>query len=496
MTSQTEIEIKLEVPSAARDGVLAALAAEDLQCTRLQAVYVDTEDRLLAKHRIALRLRREGRHWVQTLKAAGAHEMARLEHNVELGDAEDEPVIDASRHAGTPAGERLAQVLAPGAALTARYRTDIERRHRVVAVGAARIELAFDQGAITAGAATWPVCELELELLHGTPADLVDEAVRWVERHGLWLDVRSKAERGERLASGQRRVPARRAGRLALPLDVSTGAALRAAIAHCLQQVQANAAEIADGDHDDEHVHQLRVGLRRLRTALRFFDDGTVEQLPAWSEALAGWFRRLGAARDRAALGEAFEAPLVAAGAPLATLPPDEAEQPSAVLREPQATRLWLSLQAFALSDDPAPARHALPEALRRLRRLHRGIAVDGRDLMALDEVARHRLRKRAKRLRYAVEFTADWFPAKRLRRYLSRLAAVQTALGGCNDIVTALPLYRGLAERDPRAWFAVGWLTARQPGALAEAGEALGRWREVHKPWAAVPRRAHTSTR
>lgn len=491
MTSQTEIEIKLEMVPAARDGVLAALGTDGLQRTRLQAVYVDTPERRLAQHRIALRLRREGSRWVQTLKAAGVHEMARLEHNVDLGDGEAEPAIDPQRHAGTPAGDRLFAVLGD-AVLAARYRTDIERRHREIEVGGARIELAFDEGHIAAGDARWPVCELELELLAGGPADLAAEAGRWIERHGLWLDVRSKAERGERLASGQRRVPARRAGRLSLAAELSRGAALRAVVAHCLQQVQANAAEVADGSYDDEHVHQLRIGLRRLRTALRFFGVGQPGVDPAWGEALAALFRRLGGARDRAALAEAFEAPLQAAGAPLAALPPVAGEAPHAVLREPSATQLWLALQVFALSPDPAPSQAARAPALRRLRRWHRRIEAAARQHAALDDDARHRLRKRAKRLRYAVEFCADWLRPKRLRRYLRRLAAVQAALGVCNDLATALPLYRELAAHDPRAWFAVGWLTARQDDAVAAADAALHRLARTPAPW----RREHDEKR
>jgi inorganic triphosphatase YgiF len=483
MTSQTEIEIKLEMAPAARDGVLAALGTEGLQRTRLQAVYVDTPGRLLARHRIALRLRREGPRWVQTLKAAGAHEMARLEHNVDLGEGDAEPAIDPQRHAGTPAGERLFAVLGDEV-LAARYRTDIERRHREIVAGGARIELAFDEGHIAAGDARWPVCELELELLAGEPADLVAEAGRWIDRHGLWLDVRSKAERGERLASGQRQVPARRAGRLSLPRDLSAGGALRTVIAHCLQQVQANAAEVADGRYDDEHVHQLRVGLRRLRTALRFFGAGQPEVDPAWTEALAELFRRLGSARDRAALAEAFEAPLQAAGAPLAALPPAEGEAPQALLREPSATRLWLALQAFALSPEPVLAQPARPLALRRLQRWHHRLETAARHPAVQDDAARHRLRKRAKRLRYAAEFCAEWLRPRRLRRYLRRLAAVQAALGDCNDIATALPLYRDLAAHNPRAWFAVGWLTARQDHAVAAADAALHRLAATRTPW------------
>ena len=100
----TEIELKLQVPAAALAAVEHAVATPAAVRTRLQAVYFDTPDRRLAAAGIALRLRKEGRRWVQTLKAGPAHGMARGEHNVPLvvpaGRVPQE--ADPARHAGTP----------------------------------------------------------------------------------------------------------------------------------------------------------------------------------------------------------------------------------------------------------------------------------------------------------------------------------------------------------------------------------------------------------
>lgn len=500
MSAQTETEIKLEIPAAAEAAVAAAVCTASARRTRLQAVYFDTADQRLAAARMALRLRREGARWVQTVKAAGVHDMSRLEHNVELGDDDEAPAVDPQRHAGTPVGELLLALLrSEGQAelpLHARYRTDIQRDHREVRRAGVVIELALDRGVIQSGDAIWPVCELELELLKGGPADLVHEARRWVERHGLWLDVRSKAERGERLARGKRRAGAAKAGRIELAPGMSPEAALRAVTAHCLQQIAPNAAEIASGVYSDEHVHQLRVGLRRLRTALRFFDGAGAGVDAGWAPALATLFSRLGVARDRAALAQAVAPLLLEAGAPVVSLPagPEEAP-PEQLLRQPAVTLLWLSLQAHAMSLPPdgavgavgaAGARAvALPRLCRkRLQRWHRQVLRGAAEYASLDEAARHRLRRQAKRLRYAVEFTAGLFKARRVRRFLAALARVQDALGAYNDTVTALPLYRAAAEQNPPAWFAVGWLTAHQTELSRRAGKALLRFAEVEAPW------------
>src|SRR5438105_13332093 len=80
-----EIELKFQVPSERRAAVDAAVAGRTpAPRLRLQAAYFDTPQRTLAQAGLALRIRHEGRHWVQTLKGAGADGLTRAEHNVML----------------------------------------------------------------------------------------------------------------------------------------------------------------------------------------------------------------------------------------------------------------------------------------------------------------------------------------------------------------------------------------------------------------------------
>lgn len=494
MSSQTETEIKLEIPAGAEAAVAAAVCTASARRTRLQAVYVDTADQRLAKARMALRLRREGTHWVQTVKAAGPHDMSRLEHNVDLGEGDEPPAVDPLRHDGTPAGALLLAVLrdgdpgAPLRPLVARYRTDIQRDHRVLRRQGVVIELALDRGVIQSGDALWPVCELELELLKGTPADLVHEAGRWVTRHGLWLDVRSKAERGERLALGQRQGRASKAASVDLRGVRSPAAALRVVVGQCLQQIAPNAADVASGQYDDAHVHQLRVGLRRLRTALRFFEGVCPEVDAGWVPALADLFTHLGASRDEAVVTQTVVPLLQAAGAPTVAWPrgPQDAP-PEHWLRQPAVTQLWLAMQAYAMSPAVDAAGEVdLPRLCRRqLRRWHRKAVQGAAGYAALDEAGRHRLRRQIKRLRYAMEFSATLFKPRRVRCFLAGLERAQEALGQYNDTVTALQVYRTAALQDPQAWFAVGWLTAYEAQLGTAAHKALLRWVRVPPPWA-----------
>lgn len=496
-----EIEFKFCIPPDRLRAVEAALRRGAVQRMRLQARYVDTPDGALAAAGMVLRLRQEGPRWVQTVKAAGDGPLQRWEHNVDLGPqaGKDAPAADPSLHAGTPVGERLLAVLrAADGPLRESYATDIERLTREVRSGGATVELALDTGRIRARGfdgvlRVAPVCELELELLRGDVRGLVALAQAWSQRHGLWFGTVSKAERGERLLHDLAAVPAVKAAPVPPSFAGLDGRALQqAAIAHALAQILPNASELAAGSRDDEQVHQLRIGLRRLRTVLREFNALAPGLDPAWEAPLVETFRALGAQRDRALVLAQAQAALQAAGAPPIDMGVDveASDDPGAAVRAPDFQALLVALighgavppdAAAAASLDAAEARRHLRD---RLRRLHRQVLRDGQLFDTLDADARHRVRKRLKRLRYLAEFAAPLFRSKAAARYLARLRPVQDALGRFNDEAVALALYRARTAQDPRAWFAVGWLQARHEAAGGEAQRALRRLRRKAVPF------------
>ena len=88
--------------------------------------------------------------------------------------------------------------------------------------------------------------ELELELCAGPVAALIAQTQAWVTQHGLWLDVRSKAERGERLARGELLAAAQPVPRPALNPNEPAEVALRHAVAAVLNPLLALGSVIAD----------------------------------------------------------------------------------------------------------------------------------------------------------------------------------------------------------------------------------------------------------
>ena len=224
-----EIELKFQVPPDRLDALKAALLAlPQASATPLamHAAYLDTPDSRLAARKMALRVRREGAAWVQTFKAGGADAMTRLEDNVALPAQgpvfrDGRPVADLSLHADAAVQAALTGALsgaltgasaaaaAPGeapaqASLGVVYDTVFERHTADVRGPRGAVQLCLDQGEVRAGNLSEALCEMEFELLDGSPQAVIDTARHWVDTHGLWLDVQSKAYRGTRLAQAAR----------------------------------------------------------------------------------------------------------------------------------------------------------------------------------------------------------------------------------------------------------------------------------------------------
>lgn len=500
----TEFELKFQVDAQQRAAVEAAVARGHSQRTHLQARYFDTPDGALAARSIVLRLRKEGPHWVQTAKAPGAHALQRHEHNVDLTDAAPLPRLD--RHEGTPVGKLIAKALKKAGhdpaniQWVALHDTDIWRTTRLMRTGDAQVELAFDLGELRAGARSRPVCELEIELKQGSPLELLDLARRWRARYALWLDTLSKSERAAQLAQGAAHGAPTKARKPTLHAGASGQEVFRGVLEACLAQILPNASELAAGSDDAEHAHQLRVGIRRLRTALRELAEFAPVVDATWEPALIDAFRALGRQRDRELLEQVVQPQLAHAGAPDVSFEADTTDaddgDPAAAVRAPAFQNTLMGLVAAALPEQPEAAvesEDAQPEAARvdprkilqkRLAKLHAQVVRDGKIFQKLSTDEQHRVRKRLKRLRYLAEFVASQFDEGRAARYLDKLEPAQDALGHHNDTATAIAAYREAAAKDGRAWFAVGWLGAGLAASANDCRRALEQVARAPRFW------------
>lgn len=333
--------------------------------------------------------------------------------------------------------------------------------------------------------ATW----VAFRHLQGDGAAAWSLVARWRRRFDLWLDVRAPVETGGRKRAIPSAADPRPAAAVLYPRHATMADAFRAVTDECLDQVLSNAALLCEGDPstETEGIHQLRVGLRRLRTSLRCF-RGWVE--PPADELLAATqrlFDVLGEARDADVREGDIARELALAGAPA-----DRADAPqpkrdvSALLRDGDSQGLmlaWLTWRAGLAATAPAEPEAWPRPAVRRLRGWHERIVSAATDIAQLDEPAIHRLRRHIKRQRYAVEFFSPLLKSREVERYVEPLARLQDRMGRLTDLYSARAHQQSRAERDSAAWFALGWLAARIDGLRLDVARAARRLADVSPP-------------
>jgi inorganic triphosphatase YgiF len=483
----SEIELKFGLTEAAATTVGATLAARGAETLALESHYFDTADRRLARAGVALRLRRTGSAWEQTVKAEGATPVERLEETVTFDPPAGgrTPTPDLALHVGSAAAPLVERALGDDAQapLEPVFMTSVRRAALRIETNGAELEVALDRGVVRAGERSLPICELEVELKAGDVRALIAVGRASVDAHAVWLSTISKATRGAWLAdAGASHAAKSRPPRL--DGGAGGGALFRAMMGSCLDQVLANASVIADGDADAEAIHQLRVGLRRLRTLQRELGAWRGGLGDGWEAPAAALFRTLGLQRDRATVAAALQQQLLAAGSPAPELLAADARavDPVAAVRTPAFQHALLDLLEFAL--DPGTERPATADApdegavhfvADRLDKLHKRARRDAARFDELDEPSRHAVRKRLKRLRYLAELVGPLYKEGRVKRYLRTLEPAQDALGQFMDLVVATSLAHEVVEGgEPRGWFNVGWLKAQLPGAVERCGKCL----------------------
>lgn len=443
MTDPLEVELKLEYDPADRDGLLASpfFGEQSRRQRQLVATYFDTPDQKLAAAGYSLRIRRSGDERIQTVKAAGSRTaglFVRGEWEQPVPD--DVPLLDDKTGPLRQFVEaRDLKRIVP------LFTTDVERIDGTIErPGATLIEYAIDMGEVRSDSHSAALAEIEFELKQGSPQALFDLARELQEDVPLRLGVQTKSSRGYTLAAGRLAAPAK-ADPVVLDPHGTTGEAFAVIVDSCLRHFRINEAALLDSG-GIEAVHQARVALRRLRTALFLFrpllaGDKKAELLNAECRWLAG---ELGDIRDIDVLvpklGGAAQAALVAIrDSKLAHV--RGLLGTSRVRLLPIEIAEWLTLGEWhSMPADPAmQGQDILSFAGARLDRLRKRIKREGRGLSGLDDDHRHRVRKDAKKLRYAAEFFVTLYPGRkprrRLERFLDRLEALQDKLGELNDI-------------------------------------------------------------
>ena len=250
--------------------------------------------------------------------------------------------------------------------------------------------------------------------------------------------------------------------------------AARAIVAAALEQLQGNEEGLlATGD--PEFVHQARVAIRRMRSALRMFAKPIGRtRADAWRRQLGRATGSLGAARD----WDVFMTETLPA-LPATPEVIERAERHRRRARE--AARRSIRSRGYAgailrvsrwlAAELPSQRGRKLDDfAAKLLAKRHARLVADVKNLPRSSMQERHRTRIDAKRLRYVVEGLAPALDRREAKRYARVLSQLQDALGRGNDAVTGRRLLEKLKPTANLGAFAHDWLAAR----IADEGGSL----------------------
>lgn len=497
---QAEIELKLLAPQGIleklRDTpVIVQHARNRGVVRRLETVYYDTPERALFQRGMSLRVRRSGKHFIQTLKLLPdiGRPLARRQWETPVDGITPDLARLPADEIGDPVTTLAHDALVPA------FATKVRRHARQLDLPDASVEIAFDEGTIEAGPRQEVLSEIEIELKSGNAGALFDLGTQLLDTAPLQVGTRSKAERGYALAFDVAQ-PAAKAEAVGITAEHAVDDVIALLAGACWQQLLNNHAVAMEGS-DPEGVHQMRVALRRLRTMCALFR----REIPSPSfEAISGearWLmQQLGPTRD----WDVFDGTTVAR---LATAAPEvdfgglrkavQQQRKSnyailqGVLADPRCSRFLLSLgnwverrgwrneiesEALAALSQPMPA---LADKI--LARRHRKVLRRGAHFRRLDTNAQHDLRIDLKKLRYAAEFFLPLYATHaRAKRYVARLARLQNSLGRARDTANIRTLLDVIRQDDqPALHLAVGAMTGwRARDQIAVAKTLRKRWR------------------
>jgi CHAD domain-containing protein len=352
--------------------------------------------------------------------------------------------------------------------------------YRLVSDTGSEIRVEVVTARSTADKKTVTDSELTLSLEKGSKQDLFESALRLHNEIQLKLAPADMTGYARIFRPGGHAV-SRKANKMSLISDATVEDAVAHVVQHCLSHLRANDACVLESEAP-EGVHQLRVSLRRLRSALRIFRPVLPPAHYRWLNGESRHFAgRMGDLRNLDVfLHEIVEPPeehfpdkaifdnlraQIAAGREKSRHAARDA------LLEKRYTDYILNLSAWLARrgwrEQPVSKKSAQlfspiePFAVTTLDKVHGDVMAAGRRFAELSVPQRHDMRIKVKRLRYASDFFSSLFPKKAVANYNGHLADLQESLGYLNDVAVAEELVDqicdGLGSKDALACRAAG---------------------------------------
>ena len=478
---------------------------------KLYNIYYDTNELSLMHQGIAVRERKILRKLLLTLKInhsnnGGLSSRSEWEAPTVQGQFDFQTLVE------DPVLAQKMTLMAPQ--LMPVFTTDFTRRSWEVLFRGAKIEIAIDQGLIVTRRDgqlyDQAISEVELELKEGNPVTLFGLARVLSRRVRLHPSADSKAARGYKLFQNILPSPLKPPA-LAIDAKAPPLATFERVCLECLNHLQVNDVGILRDD-DDEYIHQARVAMRRIRSAIKLFSPLLpMSFVNQWNGVWRDLANELGDARNwdvfcyelLPLLKEAFpqhpdiekleqfaiEQRAKAHTQAVASFGSRNysvklisfAEAVMSLSTHPEIKNRQKMILESQNTPEPIAEEDTQQFATRLLKRKHRRfmreVLVPNRNLEQS-----HQLRLDLKKLRYSFDFFMEIYPRKRISRYMKSLARAQELLGKMNDLATAEILLgqRNLGSVD----IAQAWGIGRQSGYLSMMPKILSSLSDLKAPW------------
>ena len=497
MGNEVELKLSIDRKDVARlrshPAIVAACLGKPVT-RKLTSIYYDTPDLKLLDAGISLRVRRMSGRWFQSVKAAGSslaglHQRMEWEDVIAAGHPDFTRILDPAL-IKLFADQKLRDALKPI------FQTEVRRSEWQLAFdNGDKIELALDLGQLVADKNRQPISEIELELKGGNAGRLFDLALELQKDIPLTLENVSKAQHG--YAHYRPQPPGISKARLPkLARDADAHSAFKQIAWECINHLQSNQGMVLHGT-DVEGVHQMRVALRRLRSAFALFRDMLGRGNSAALLAELGWLSdTLGKARDLDVFVTQTLPPIIAQfeNHPGLLKLRDKAfvaqieayTEVRAALASQRYHCLLLTLAAWLENERwrenglDANSPQVLDIATATLTKRHKQLRLHGERLVHMHPEERHVTRIAAKKLRYAAEFFASLYSSAKSHSFIHNLSQLQDRLGVLNDITVTEKLLRQLIGSRPdrtldeALHILAGWNACNAMHSLAHMDEIL----------------------
>jgi inorganic triphosphatase YgiF len=477
----------------------ARLASAEPSKENLKSIYFDTPGLSLREMGVSLRLRRQGKGWIQTLKADKAIRGG-VSNPIEIEVPVSDGIPDIEQLTSTELGRAVKKAIGE-APLRPLFKTDVRRTRHNIRANGSEMELALDEGELKVKSKTQKLCEAELELKSGHISGLLETAETIFAESELELSTRSKSDLGYDLLLGRKSDAGEgeRQDRTEIRPSDSCLQAFSSIFVTIKDQIIANSHAVLDSP-DARGPHQLRIGLRKLRTAVRALRPLAKSSSLERFDGLAGKLARcVGTLRDVDVLMSSVCQPLE----PVVPEKSGMTELHQALLQHHQAKykevrsqlagpewsrlQLYMALWPLTLRDVDGIQQPIVDYSRRILRARWKKVRRLGNRLEELSPEARHDMRKALKQLRYLSEFFAPLYAKRSTRRFINKLKQLQDVFGYLNDVYVArqLPALPELStEAMSTAQFVLGWHEAEAQHVWRQAGRAWRRLKKTNKFW------------